>query len=154
MHDLEFSNAQALGALDSTGIVSTHVFDMELEKSGGNTIIENDQIVAIVNITIPPLSGQVAGDEGMDIDLLSNDNADMTTGTEVKLGTVHVSVAELVAGCVKNIEGISSLTQKFVGLWYKATSTTLTTGQTADAHFSIAPLTENDAIQKVPVART
>lgn len=150
MHDIEFSNAQALGALDSTGVVSTNVFDMELDGSGGNTIIEDDQLVGVVNITIPPLTGQIAGDEGMDIDLLSNDNDDMTTGTEVKLGTVHVSALELVAGCVKNIEVIASLTQKFVGLWYKATSTTLTTGQTADAHFSIAPLTENDKLQKVP----
>ena len=150
MHDFQFSDAQALGALDSTGVVSSNVFDMELTKSGGDTIIENDQIVGVVNITIPPNADQVAGDEGVDINLLSNDNADMTTGTEVTLGTCHVSQAELLAGCVKNIEVIASLTQKFIGLWFLATSTTITTGNTVDAHFSIAPLTENDAIQKIP----
>jgi hypothetical protein len=150
MHDFELSNAQVLGALDSTGIVSTNVFDMELDGSGGETIIEDDQLVGILNITIPPNAAQVAGDEGMDIILYSNDNADMTTGVEVLLGQTHVSQAELIAGCVKNIEVIKSLTQKFVGAWYKATSTTLTTGQLADAHFSIAPLTENGKLQKVP----
>jgi len=149
MHDLELSNAQVLGALTSTGIVSTNVFDMELDKAAGETIIEDDQLVAILNLTFPPNADQVIT-TGLYVDLLSNDNADMTTGTEVILGTVFVSMAELVAGCVKNIEVLKTLTQKFVGAWYKAASTTITTGNTVDAHFSIAPLTENDKIQKVP----
>jgi hypothetical protein len=150
MHDIVFSDAQALTTLDSTGEVSDNVFDMELDGSGGNTILTDDQVVGVLNITIPPLAGQIAGDEGMDIQLLSNDNADMTTGTEVELGIAHASQAELQAGCVKNIEVTKAMTQKFLGVWYKATSTTLTTGQTVDAHWSIAPLTENDKLQKVP----
>lgn len=150
MHDFQFSDAQAFTTLvDSTGIVSTNVFNMELTKLAGDTILTNDQLVGVVNITIPPLATQTAA-EGLDIDLLSNDDDDMTTGTEIKLGTVHVTLLELIAGCVKNIEVTASLTQSFVGLWYKATSTTLDTGQTVDAHFSIAPLTENDKLQKVP----
>lgn len=150
MHDIVFSDAQTLGALDSTGEVSDNVFNMEEESDGGAVIIEDDQLVGVLNITIPPLAGQVAGDEGMDIGILSNDNADMATGVELSLGSAHATQAELVAGCVKNIEVIIPLTQRFVGVWYKATSTTLTTGQLVDAHFSIAPLTENDKLQKVP----
>ncbi len=149
MHDLELSNAQALGALTSTGVVSTNVFDMELTKAAGDTIIENDQLAAILNLTFPPNANQVIT-TGLYVDLLSNDNADMTSGTEVILGTVFVSMAELAAGCVKNIQVLKTLTQKFVGAWYKAQSTTITTGNTVDAHFCIAPLTENDKIQKVP----
>ena len=149
MHDIVFSDAQALTTLDSTGEVSDNVFDMEID-SDSNAIITNDQVVGVLNITIPALAGQIAGDEGLTIQLLSNDNADMTTGTEVELGTAHASQAELVAGCVKNIEVTKAMTQKFLGVWYKATSTTLTTGQTVDAHWSIAPLTENDKLQKVP----
>jgi len=149
MHDIEFSNAQALGGLDSTGEVSDNVFDMELSKSGGDTILTNDQLKAIVNLTFPPNANQIVA-TGLYVDLLSNDNADMTTGDEVILGTVFVSMAELVAGCVKNIEVLATLTQKFVGLWYKAHSTTITTGNTVDAHFSIAPLTENGTLQKLP----
>lgn len=148
MHDIVFSDAQVLGALDSTGEVSDNVFDMELTKeSGGETILTDDQLVGVVNITIPPNADQ---DQPLTINLLSNDNADMTTGTEVILGTVNVSAAEMVAGVVKNIEVLVSLTQKFVGLWFEAVSSTLTTGTIVDAHFSIAPLTENDKIQKVP----
>ena len=149
MHDFEFSNAQALTTLNSTGIVSTNVFDMELSKSGGDTILTNDQIVGVLNITIPALAGQVAGDEGMTIQLLSNDSADMTTGDEVELGSAHASQAELQAGCVKNIVVTKALTQKFLGVWYKAHTTTLTTGQTVDAHWSIAPLTKNGTLQKL-----
>ena len=150
MHDFQFSDAQALTTLNSTGVVSDNVFDMELSKSGGDTILTNDQVVGVLNITIPALAGQVAGDEGMTIQLLSNGSADMTTGDEVELGSAHASQAELQAGCVKNIEVTKTLTQKFLGVWYKAHTTTLTTGQTVDAHWSIAPLTENDSIQKVP----
>lgn len=148
MHDIVFSDAQALGALTSTGVVSTNVFDMELDGSGGNTIIEDDQLVGILNITIAPLAAQTAA-EGMTIYLRSGDNSDMTTSA-INLGSVFVSLTELVAGCVKNIEVIKSLTQKFVGLFYDPESSTLITGQLVDAHFSIAPLTENDKIQKVP----
>ena len=150
MHDIVFSDAQDLTTLSSTGEVSDYVFDMELSKDGGDTILTNDQVVGVLNITIPALSGQVAGDEGMYILLLSNDSADMTTGDEVELGRAFASQAELQAGCVKNIEVTANLTQKFLGVWYKAHTTTLTTGQTVDAHWSIAPLTENDSIQKVP----
>jgi len=148
MHDkYVFSDAQALTTLDSTGVVSSNVFDMELEKSGGNTILENDQLVGVVNITIPPNANQT---NPMTIQLLSNDNADMTTGVEVELGSVAVSAAEMVAGCVKSIMVHAKLTQKFVGMWFKAVSSTLVTGTTVDAHWHTAPLTENDAIQKVP----
>ena len=143
-----FSDAQSLGALTSTGVVSSNVFDMELDASGGNTIIENDQIVGVVNIIIPANANQIVA-TGMYIDLLSNDNADMTTGTEVIIRSVFVSMAELAAGCIKSIEITKQLAQSFVGLWYRAASTTITTGNTVDAYWSTAPLTENDAIQKV-----
>lgn len=148
MHDFQFSDAQDLEALTSAGVVSDNVFNMELDGDGGNTIIENDQLVGCLNITIAPLATQNAT-EGMNIYLRSCDAADMTTG-DIDLGMVFVSMAEMVAGCVKNIEVIVSLTQSFVGLFYDPVSTVLITGQTVDAHFSIAPLTENDKLQKVP----
>ena len=148
MHDIQFSDAQDLGALNSTGKVSDYVFDMELEKSGGNTILTNDQVVGVLNITIAPLAGQTAA-EGMNIRLRSCDNADMTSSS-IDLGIVFVSMAEMVAGCVKNIQVTKNLTQKFLGVWYHPHTSTLVTGQVIDAHWSIAPLTENDTIQKVP----
>ncbi|MCK5611567.1 hypothetical protein KAR91_57380 [Candidatus Pacearchaeota archaeon] len=148
MRDFNFSDAQALGALTSTGVVSTNVFDMELDGAAGNTIIEDDQLVGVVNITIPPLAGQTAA-EGMNIYLRSGDNSDMVTSA-IDLGSVFVSLAEMIAGCVKNIEIHKELTQKFVGLFYDPANSTLVTGQTVDAHFHIAPLTENDKMQKVP----
>ena len=143
-----FSNAQALGALTSTGVVSTNVLDMELAASGGATILTDDQLVGWLNVVIPANANQIVA-TGMYIDIRSSDNADMTTGAIV-LESVFVSMAELVAGCVKSIGICASLTQKFVGLWFRAASTTITTGNTADAHMTFAPITLNDAIQKVP----
>jgi hypothetical protein len=148
MLDFQFSNAQALTALTSTGVVSTNVFDMELAASGGATILTNDQLVGVVNIVIPALATQAAT-EGMNIYLRSCDATDMTTD-DIDLGSCFVSMAEMVAGCVKNIQVCVPLTQKYVGLFYDPVSTTLTTGQTVDAHLTYAPITLNDAIQKVP----
>jgi hypothetical protein len=143
-----FSNAQALGALTSTGVVSTNVLDMELAASGGATILENDQLVGVLNIVMPGIAAQ-AGTEGMNIYLRSCDATDMTTSA-IDLGMCHVSAAEMVTGCVKNISVCVPLTQKYVGVFYDPVSTTLTTGQTVDAYFSTAPLTLNDSVQKVP----
>jgi len=143
-----FSNAQALGALTSTGVVSTNVLDMELAASGGATILTDDQLVGVVNIVMPGIAAQ-AGAEGMNIYLRSCDNANMTSSS-IDLGMCFVSAAEMVTGCVKNIQVCVPLTQKFVGLFYDPVSTTLTTGQTVDAHMTFAPITLNDAIQKVP----
>jgi hypothetical protein len=148
MLDFQFSNAQALGALTSAGVVSTNVFDMELAASGGATILTDDQLVGVVNIVMPGIAVQ-AGTEGLNIFLNSCDNADMQTSA-IQLGMCHVSAAEMVTGCVKNIAVCVPLTQKFVGLFYDPVSTTLTTGQTVDAHMSFAPITLNDATQKVP----
>jgi len=149
MHDFQFSDAQALGGLTGTGVVSDNVFDMELSKSGGDTILTNDQLVGCLNINLSSNDDQVGGASGLWVYLRSCDNDDMTT-TPVELGRAFISEAELKSGCVKNIEVTKSLTQKFVGLFYDPESETITTGNTVDAHFSIAPLTENDSIQKVP----
>ncbi len=148
-----FSDAQALGALTSTGVVSTNVFDMELEEAAGNVIIEDDQLVDVLNLTIPANAGQVAGDSGMNIYLRSGDNNDMVTSA-IDLGVVFVSQAELLAGCIKNIKVLKQLTQKFVGVFYDPVSETLTTGNTVDAYWDTEPLTANDSVQKVPAARS
>lgn len=140
-----FSNGQALGALTSTGVVSENVLDMELAASGGATILTDDQLVGCLNIVIPALAGQTAT---MNIYLRSCDATDMTTSS-IDLGSCFVSAAEMVAGCVKNIQVCVPLTQKYVGVFYDPVST-LVTGQTVDAHMTFAPITLNDAIQKVP----
>lgn len=146
-----FSDAQALGALTSTGVVSTNVLDMELDASGGNTILTNDQLVGTLNVQISANSGVSAGGvEGMDVYLRSCDNANMTS-SPVELGRIFITQAELLAGVKKTIKVAVALTQCFVGLFFDPVSTTLDTGNTVDAWFSVEPDgTENDSIQKVP----
>ncbi len=147
-----FSDGQALGALTSTGVVSENVFDMELDSNGGNTIIEDDQLVGVLNIHISKLAGQTAA-EGINIYLRSCDNSDMVTNS-IDLGSAFVSLAELQAGAIANIEVTKALTQKFVGLFYDPASSTLVTGHLVDAAWHTAPLTKNDELQKVPAARS
>lgn len=145
-----FSNAQALGALTSTGVVSEDVDDLELTASGGATIIEDDFIDCWVNVLITAVPGSQAATEGLNIRVLANDNADMTTGTEVVLAQADVILTDIVAGMKIPIRVYKQLTAKFLGVWYRAVSTTLTTGVLVDCWKHTAPVGENEDIQKVP----
>lgn len=147
-----FSNAQALGALTSTGVVSTDVFDLELAASGGATIITDDFIDCWVNILTTAVPSSQDGTEGLNIRVLANDNADMTTGTEVVLASIDVINADIITTAGKKfpIRVYKQLTAKFLGVWYRAVSTTMTTGVVVDAWIHTAPVGENDSIQKVP----
>ncbi len=147
-----FSNAQALGALDSTGEVSDDVFDLELTASGGAAIIEDDFIDCWVDILLTAVPSSQAATEGLNIRVLANDNADMTTGTEVVLASIDVINGDIVSPAGKKfpIRVYKQLTAKFLAVWYRAVSTTLTTGVVLDAWVHTAPVGENEDIQKVP----
>jgi hypothetical protein len=144
-----FSDSQNLGSLDSTGVVSTNVFDMETEKSGGSTIITDDQVEAYLNFVILSTTN-TGGDNGLDIELRANDNSDMTTGTPEYLGTIKLLQSELVAGAKISIKVLKSLSQQYLGAWFKAVNASMNGATYVDCWMSPYPLSENDAIQKVP----
>lgn len=143
-----FSNGQDLSTLDSTGVVSTNVFDMELTGSGGDTIIEDDQVVGWMIFLILATTN-TAGDEGMDIALRGSDNANMSASPEY-FGSIQILQAEIVAGAAYCVKVTKSMTKKFLGAWFKATSTSLDGATTVDCFMHIAAETPNDAIQKLP----
>lgn len=144
-----FSDGQALSTLNSTGVVSSNVFDMELDASGGNAIIENAQIEFYLNVAVLS-STNASATEGLDIQLRSGDNVDMTTGATI-LDSIHLTKAEIAAGTKKSIKVLRSLAQKFLGVWYKATSTSLDNATAVDCWVSAAPDgSPNASIQKMP----
>ena len=144
-----FSDGQDLGSLDSTGVVSTNVLDLELDALAGNTIIENDQITGWFCFKILATTN-TGGGEGLDIELRENDNSDMTTGTPRYLGTIKLVQAEIAAGNVYAIKVLKSLTMKFLGTWYKAVNSSLNGATTVDCWMHTGPMSPNEAIQKVP----
>jgi len=144
-----FSDGQALGALNSTGVVCTNPFDMELDGAAGNVILTDDQIEAVLNVAVLS-STNAAGTQGMDVEIRSSDNNDMTTGAIV-LASLHLTKAEIVAGTRKSIKVLASLTQKFLGVWYKATDTSLDNLTSVDCWLSAVPDgSPNEDIQKIP----
>lgn len=143
-----FSNGQALGALDSTGVVSTNVFDLELDASGGNTIITNDFLDCWVNCIFTAAPTTQAGVEGMYIEAMASDAAALSTPTV--WATKFLAYTLIVAGHKVALRIYAQLALAFFGMWYRAHTTALTTGATIDAWVATAPIGENDSIQKVP----
>lgn len=144
-----FSNGQALGALDSTGVVSTNVFDLELDGAGGNTIIENDQIEVVLNVKILSTTN-TSGTQGLDVVLRGSDNANMSTTPE-QLGAIHFTQGEIVAGAIRSIKVLKTLATKFLGVFFLATNTSLDNLTSVDCWISPLPDgSPNEDIQKVP----
>lgn len=145
-----FSNGQDLGSLDSTGVVSEHVFDMEqVSATDTSEIVTDDYVEAWFCFSILTCT-QTSGDEGIDVELRECDNADMTTGTPRYLGVIKLIEAELVAGNKFAIKVSKAMTQRYLGAWYKAINSSLNLATTIDCWIHTGPLTENDAIQKIP----
>lgn len=147
-----FADAQDLSALDSTGVIaSNHVFDLELSKSGGETIIQDDFIDCWIDGIILAAPTTQAGAEGLIITAYANDNADLTTGTRVELARYVMIESDIRAGKKFSFHVYRQLTAKFFGVWFAAHTTTLTTSTTTvDCWMHHGPVGENEDIQKVP----
>ena len=151
-----FSDSQALGALDSTGVVSTNVYDLEISGSGGATIGTDVQIEAYLNILITAVPSSQAGVEGMWVDLRTDDDANLAFGvqpddgdsSETILGAIVIKEDEMAAGARFSFRVHRSDLGKYIGVWYRADTTTLTTGMTVDVWLSDHPITPNESIQK------
>lgn len=148
-----FADGQDLSALTSTGVIaSNHVFDLELAKSGGDTIIEDDFIDCWINgilLDVPSTTND--GTEGLSIRAIANDNADLTTGTEVVLGEYVMIETDIRPGKKFAFHVYRQLTAKFFGVWFRAISTTLSTATTTvDCWMHHGPVGENEDIQKIP----
>jgi uncharacterized protein (DUF2126 family) len=122
---------------------------MELDASGGSTIITDDYVEGWLNVLITAAPSTQAATEGYDVELRESDNSDMTTGAAV-LASVHIKNAGIAAGKKYSIKVSTPLTMKFLSAWHKATSTGFTTGVTVDTWMSSGPVGENEDIQKVP----
>jgi hypothetical protein len=155
-----FSDSQALGTLDTTGVVSTNIFDLEVAASGGAAIITDDQIEGYLNILITAAPTTQTGAEGMFVDLRTDDTSTLAFGAAVYptdatadehiLGMIHIKEDDMRAGKKWSIKVLHSKMGKYLGVWYRAASTGLATGVTVDAWLSDQPVSENEDIQKVP----
>ena len=147
----EFSNAQALSTLDSTGVVSTSVWD--LEYSNSSVLNQTDmQVVGWLNVKILSTTN-TGGDSGMYIHFRSDDTAALShahsTADETTLGSLFIKKSELVAGATFSLGVCKANLGRYLGLWYEVVSESLTGATAVDAWFSEQPQTEL-RIQKKP----
>ncbi len=150
-----FSDAQTMNTggnnLDSTGVVSDDVFDLELDEAAGNTIVADTQVKGVLNVKLTSVGAFTGGGEGLVIDLLASDAAAGTTPDY--LGSITISNADLVTGMKKQIEVHEDLDLKFLMAWFRAKNTTITNGVNivVDCWMTnIIDGTQNEDIQKVP----
>jgi hypothetical protein len=132
-----FSNGQALGALDGTGVISTNYLDMEYDDAG--SLIKTDAMVECwLNFVILSTTN-AGGTEGMQIQLIESDATAGTTPSY--LGIIRLLLAEIAAGNMFSIGISKQCTKRYLSVWYLATSTALTLLTSVDAWISTAPLT-------------
>lgn len=153
-----FSDSQALTTLNTTGIVSTNIFDLEIAASGGATILTDDQVDAWFNVLIIAAPTSQAGVEGMFVDLRTDDTAALSFGGQIYpadgnsdeqiLGLIFIKEDDMRAGRRFSTRAHRSALGKYLGVWFRAAVTTLTTGVTIDAWMSDHPITGNEDIQK------
>lgn len=127
-----FSNAQDLTAVDSTGVVSTNVWDLEEDAS------VDQQVCGWLNVSFG--ASNAGATEGMYIEFRSSAAAALTS--PVYLVSVFLTDAELTAAAGKTYAvGIYKANlEKYAGVWYRAHTTGLAaTATPVDAWFSIAP---------------
>jgi len=143
-----FSNGQDLSTLASSGVISTDVFDLELDAaSNSNTIIEDDFIEGYLNFQILASTNTGAA-EGLEISLIASDAAGGTTPEY--LGVIRLLQAEIAAGIKRSIKVSKQLSKKFLGVWYAAVDNALDNATTVDCWFSSVPIADNEDIQKIP----
>jgi len=132
-----FSNSQALGTLDSTGVISTNYHDLEYDDAG--VIIKADQMVECwLNVRLISFAN-TAGDEGMQIQLIESDATN--GGTPSYLGIIRLLQAEMVSGNQFSIGVSKQCTKRYLSVWYLAQSTSLDGANAIDAWISTHPLT-------------
>lgn len=161
MQDYMFSDGQDLSTLDSTGVVSTNVFDQEVDgATNANTILTDDQIDAFFNVLILATTN-TGGDEGLRVQLRCDDDAALNfgvadqpadgTANEQIVGEIFIKQDDIVAGKKFSTRVKRANLGKYLGAWFKAASTSLNGATTVDCWCGDAPVGENEDIQKTTV---
>ena len=141
----EFSNAQDVETLDSTGIVSAYVWDLENSASGVSMRQTDFMVHGWVNFII--LASTNTTGNNFRITLVSS-STEALTGTLKYLGGTELLIPEIITG-YRGCFGVHRHTnEQFLGVWYKAATTT-TGATTVDCWFSPWPeQSPNDSSQK------
>ena len=144
----EFSNAQALSTLDSTGVVSANVWDLENRASGAAMGQTDMMVYGWVNFII--LSSANTTGTNFRLTLVSSSTAALT-GTLKYLGGTELLIPQIITGFKGSFGVCRHKCEQYLGMWYKA-ATTLVGANNIDCWFSDSPITSPSDVgnQKKP----
>lgn len=136
-----FCDAQDFATLDSTGVISDNIIDLE-ENAATDMMV-----IGFVNIIITSTTGVTVGAEGMEIAVLTDDAAALTT-TRTAAGAGYVTVGaitllgtiDIVAGREFSIPFMRHVCKKYMGLWIKAGSSSFAGTLYLEAYLSTSPI--------------
>lgn len=145
-----FSDAQDLSAVDSTGVISSNVWDLEEDA------VADQMVMGWINILI--CSAATPGCvEGMWFELRTDDDVAVSfaidgteTADEVILGAKWLELdADMVAGREFCFGVCQHVLGRYMAMWYRAHSTASSGGTlTADVWFSEQPSTRYNVQKK------
>jgi len=152
--NLLLSDAQARTNPDSTGTISSNYFDLE-KNSAAASLITDDFLKGYLNVILTAVALTSGGTEGIVLELRMDDATSLATSKDgvsagfVVVASKEVPLERIVAGAKFSIPFIEPIGKRYIGAWLKALSTTYTGTITVDAWIDYAPITGNEAIQKV-----
>ncbi len=127
-----FSNGQALATLNSTGVVSENFWDLE------ENVVADQQVMGWVNGIILS-STNANGNEGLWIEVRLSDNTDIDT-TPMTIGARRLLQGEITAGFEFSIGFYAAgINKRYMGLWFRADTTSLDGATAIDAQFELHP---------------
>jgi len=131
-----FSDAQALSTLDSTGVVSEHVWDLENSASGVAMGQTDFMVYGWVNFIIQSSTNTTG--TNFRITLVSSSTAALT-GTLEYLGGVELLIPEIITGYTGSFGVCRAHCEQYLGVWYKS-ATSLTGATGIECWFSDSPV--------------
>ena len=130
-----FSENQDLTGVDSTGVTSTHYWDLEDDVTADQTVS------GWLNVLFR--AGNAGATEGLYVELRADNATNLASPSSV-LAMFWLSDAELTAAAGQTISvGIKSgtpIVERYIGVWYRAHTTSLAgTATGVDAWISSVP---------------
>lgn len=149
-----FSDAQDLSSLDSTGVVSDNIWDLEED------VATDGQVEGWINILVTAADPTLAGTEGVWFELRTEDETNLdwdsaaagqigSDSDQHMLGAILLRANQLVAGNQFCFGVHRANLGKYMGMWYRAASTSVNDTCNVDVWFSQQPVSEL-GIQKRP----
>lgn len=143
-----FSEGQALSTLNSTGVISTNIWDLE-QDDGGNVMETDSQVFGWFNFNIRS-STNTSGGAGMWVEIRTEDETnldwDSASAGEIGddadmhcLGAILLKKSEIVAGFSFAIAVSKFSLGRYLGIWYRAANASLDGATAIDASFNINP---------------